>query len=132
MPAFVDASVMLRYLTAEPAGMAAHAQSLIESDVELRITETALLETTYTLQRFYGIPRPQVVDLLVDFLQRENIVVHGLDKTLMLSALLLCRPSGRVSFGDALIWATARHAAPSTVYTFDRRFPSGGIEARQP
>jgi predicted nucleic-acid-binding protein len=132
MPAFLDASMMLRYITDEPPAMAAQAQALIESDVELRVTETALLETAYTLQRFYRIPRPQIVDVLVDFLQRENIVVHGLDKTLVISALLLCRPSGRVSFGDALIWAAARSTAPATVYTFDRQFPSDGIEVRQP
>lgn len=43
----------------------------------------------------------------------------------------MCRPSGRVSFGDAMVWAAARSAGVEVVYTFDRRFPSVGIEVRR-
>ena len=50
----------------------------------------------------------------------------------LLSGLELCRPSGRVSVPDALIWAMARAQPPSVVYTFDRRFPAEGIELREP
>jgi hypothetical protein len=40
----------------------------------------------------------------------------------------MCRDSGRVSIPDALIWAAARSAGNTPVYTLDRRFPADGIE----
>ena len=43
----------------------------------------------------------------------------------------MCRPSGRVSIADAMIWAAARTDRASAIYTFDRRFPGDGIEIRQ-
>ncbi len=134
MPAFLDTSVIVRYLTGEPLEMAERAAALIDTDTTLLLTETALAETGYVLQRVYGIERAAVVDLLIAFLQKENIAVHQHDTDLVIAALLLCRPSGRISFADALIWAAARSAAtdvePAIVYSFDQRFPATGIELR--
>lgn len=132
MHAFLDTSTLVRYLTAEPPEMARRARVLLDSGDSFVLTEAALVETAYVLRRTYQMPREQVVDLLVDLIQRETITVHQLDKQTVIAALLLCRPSGRVSFGDALIWAVARCSSPATVYTFDRRFPSEGIDAREP
>ena len=47
-------------------------------------------------------------------------------KEQMIEALQLCRPSGRVSFGDAMIWAAARFTGRA-VFTLDERFPDVGI-----
>lgn len=63
------------------------------------------------------------------FLQRENISMVAVDKGLILQALLLCKPSRRVSFADAMIWAVAR-SGDKVVYSFDERFPSEGLELR--
>lgn len=132
VPPFLDASVLVRYFTAHPPETALRARELIDSDRELLVTETALAETAFVLLRVYKTPREQIVDLLVSLIQRANIAVHQLDKEIVISALLLCRPSGRVSFGDALIWAAARCAGNAVVYSFDRRFPSEGVDLRQP
>ncbi len=132
MPAFLDASVLLQYLTDDPPAIAERAARLIESEADLEITETALIETAYVLLRTYGLARADIIDVLIDLLQRENVTVHQLEKRLVITALLLCRPSGRVSFDDALIWAAARQAGASPVYTFDRRFPADGLDVRQP
>src|SRR5688500_16762252 len=112
MADFLDSSVLVRYLTADPYEMAVRACELIESDVELTITETALNETVYVVRRVYRVGREDTVDALISLIQRSNIRIHGLDKGLVITALLLCRPSGRVSFGDALIWAVARSHPP--------------------
>lgn len=132
MPGFLDTSVIVRYLTADPQDLALRARAVIEAETELSVTETALNETAHALRHLYGLTREETVDLLVDLLQRSNITFHGLDEAIVITALLLCRPSGRVSFGDALIWAAARAFPPSAVYSFDQRFPSDGIELRQP
>ncbi len=58
--------------------------------------------------------------------------VLGIDKTLVASSLLLCRPPGCVNYAEALINADARAHAPDLLYTFDERFPSEGLTLRQP
>src|SRR4051812_44678233 len=123
MPEFLDTSVVVRYLTDDPPAMAERAERLIESSTVLFVTDVVIGETAYVLRDIYRMSRIQVVDLLVDFLRRENIQVHLLAKDTVIGALLRCRPSGRVSISDALIWAAARCAGSSVVYSFDRRFP---------
>ena len=52
-------------------------------------------------------------------------------KETLLQALLLCRPSGRISFADALVWAAAIETEDKIVYSLDARFPHDGIEIRR-
>jgi predicted nucleic acid-binding protein len=129
---FLDASVLLRYLVEDTPAHTERARRLIDDKNPRVVTETALLETAYTLTKQYHIPREKAVDTLIDLVQKSNIVIHHFNKPTVIAALLLCRPSGRVSFGDALIWAAAREAGPSVIHSFDRRFPSEGIDLREP
>lgn len=131
MTDFLDTSVVVRYLTADPPQLAQKARALIESTTQFEITETVLLESAHVLKGLYGIPRADVVDLLTALVQRPNIQVHGLSEPLVTAGLALARPSGRVSPGDALIWAVANECSPSRVHTFDQRFPAAGIKVKQ-
>jgi predicted nucleic acid-binding protein len=54
-----------------------------------------------------------------------------LPKELAVRALLLCRPSRRIAFADAILWATAR-LRDDSVASFDRRFPSVGVQIDVP
>jgi predicted nucleic acid-binding protein len=110
--------------------MADRAMAVIESDQNLGISAVALAETAHVLRSVYGRPREQIVDSLIDLVQRENIVPHGLDRATLVEALRLCRPSGRVSIPDALLWAEARSSGSGVVFSFDRQFPALGIEVR--
>lgn len=123
--------MIVRYLTLDEPVHSARARQIIEGPHEIRVTDGTIAETAFVLTRIYGIPREAVVDGLVSLLQRSNVIVNGLDTGLVVSALYMCRTSGRVSFADAMLWAVARAAGvDSIVYTFDRRFPSKGIETR--
>jgi predicted nucleic acid-binding protein len=127
----LDTSIIVRYLTGEPPDQFAQASQLIELEDGLQITDAALAEAAYVLTRVYRLPREVVVDHLVALLQRRNVDSFRLDKAVVLQALLLCRPSGRVSFADAFIWAAARSTDEKVVNTLDERFPSDGIEIRR-
>ena len=63
-------------------------------------------------------------------LRRANIDAFPMRKEQMIEALQLCRPSGRVSFGDAMIWAVARFTGRA-IFTLDARFPGAGITRHQ-
>jgi predicted nucleic-acid-binding protein len=106
--------------------------AVIEGDDDLLITDVALAEAAFTATKLYELPRDAVVDSLIGLIQRSNVEVFRLPKDMAIEALMLCRPSNRVSFADALIWAAARTESDSVVYTFDRRFPSHGLTVIDP
>ena len=112
MKALVDTSLLVRYLTGDPPHLAERAAQVLDGEETLGLTEVALVETAYVLESVYGVPRKAV----------------GGDKDLWMRALLLCRPSKRVSFGDALIWAAALASGVRRVYTLDARFPREEIQ----
>lgn len=103
---------------------------MIDSIEELEISGIALAETAFVLISVYQVPRERTSDLLLDLVRKENISLTGLTKDLAILGLMMCRPSGRVSFADALIWAAARSSRAEVVYSFDQRFPNDGLEVR--
>ncbi len=128
----VDTNVLVRYLLQDDPESGPASARLIDGPEELGVSPVALAETAFVLSRVYGVPRERVVDELVTLLRKRNIAVLGMDKALAANALLLCRPSGRVSYADALINADARAYGIETLYTFDERFPSEGLALGKP
>ncbi len=128
----LDTSVILRYLTGDNPEMHLRAQRVVESGQTLGITSAAVLETAYALQHYYGYARPAIVDALVGLITRRNFVGVGIERDQMAAKLLLCRSSGTVSFGDALMAATAASAGLDSVYTFDEKMNRAGITALIP
>ncbi len=125
---FLDTSVLIRYLTADIPELAIRATEIIDGEDDLWLTDVVLAETAHVLMSGYQVTRVAVVDQLITFIQRQNISLYALRKALVVQALLMCRPSGRVSFGDALIWAVARTARADAIYSLAERFPEDGLE----
>jgi len=124
---FLDTSVVVRYFMNDDPTMAEQATRIIESDADLLLTDGILAEIAFVLTKNYNVSRPMVVDELIKLVERGNVRLYGLDKGVVVQALQLCRPSGRVSFADAMLWASAHSAGVRTVYSFDERFPNRGI-----
>ena len=131
MSVFLDTNVIVRYLTGDHPDMSERAAQIIEEAENLTITEGILGETAFVLLSVYRKSRSEVVDGLMDLVQRENISTYAMDKNLVLQGLMMCRPSARISIPDAMIWAAARSDGATAIYTFDQRFPGEGIEIRQ-
>jgi predicted nucleic acid-binding protein len=130
MSALLDTSMVVRYLTGDPDDLAERAARVIDQETDLLVSDVVLAESAYVLTSVYKISREVVVDHLILFLQKQNIRPFALEKETVLQALLLCRPSGRVSFADALVWAAARSTGQKVVYSLDERFPQDGVEVR--
>jgi predicted nucleic acid-binding protein len=128
MTAFLDTSVIVRYLTGDYPNMAKQAASIIDGSDEVLVTQGVLQETAHVLTRLYGLSRSFVVDQLIDFVRKASVRPYGINKPILLEALLMCRPSGRVSFPDAILWAVARSSEVSVVYTFDQKFPTTNLD----
>ncbi len=130
MSGFLDTSILVRYLTGDPYDLAERAAQIIDTEDNLQLTDVVLAETAYVLTSVYQVRRGVVLDHLITFLQKQNISPYSLDKDLVLQALLMCRPSRRISFADSMIWAAARAAGNPVVYSLDQRFPGDGLEVR--
>ncbi len=128
--AFLDTNMVIRYLTGQPREQADRADRIINGVRALLVSDVVLVETAYVLRTQYRVSREAIIDQLIDLVQRENILVYAIDKDLALQGLRMCRPSGRVSVSDAMIWAAARTAGASAIYTFDERFPDDSVELR--
>lgn len=121
MSDLLDTSMLVRYLTGDPPDLADVSAQVIDGVAPLLVTDVVIVETAYVLTSVYEVPRAAIVDGLIALLSKANIDTFRLDKDLVLEALLLCRPSGRVSFADALVWAAARSQANATVYSLEER-----------
>ena len=129
---FVDTSVIVRYLVGSSDALFEEAKTILEHTPKLVTTDVVLAEVFFVLHSVYKVPREKLIDVLVTLVQRRNILIFGLTKEVVIKGLLLCRPSGRVSLPNALIWAAALSSGDgvATVYSFDKRFPAEGIELR--
>src|SRR3990172_887865 len=119
MTALLDTSVLVRYLTGDTPALAEQAASIIDNVEGLEITAVVVVESAFVVTSVYRVPREVVVDHLIALLRKRNISLHGLDKAAVLQALVMCRPSGRVSFADAMVWASAHSSGSKIVYSFD-------------
>lgn len=128
--AFLDTNMVIRYLTGQPREQADRADRIINGVHALLVSDVVLVETAYVLRTQYRVSREAIIDQLIDLVQRENILVYAIDKDLALQGLRMCRPSGRVSVSDAMIWAAVRTAGANAIYTFDERFPGDSVELR--
>lgn len=124
---WLDTNMILRYLLGEPQEQAQAAASIIEQNLQIMISPVILAESFFVLFTVYRRSRAEIVDSLAGLVNRENVQVSHIEKTLVIDALYMCRDSGRVKVADALLWAEARTAGQATIYTFDRRFPSQGV-----
>ncbi len=127
---FLDANIIVRYLTGVPADLAAQAARIVDSESPLLLADLTLAEAAFVLTRHYNLPRAAVVDSLIALVRKSNVTMWRLEKDVVIQALQYCRPSGRVSFADALLWAVARSSEDALVYSFDKRFPKDGIDVR--
>ena len=128
MSGFLDTSAVVRYISGNLEGLAQAATDIVDGEQELWITDVVLAEASYVLSSVYQLSRALIVDQLIEFVQKQNIIVYGISKDLLIQALLMCRPSGRVSVADALIWAAARSSGSRLRYSFDQWFPDEGLE----
>ena len=128
----LDTSVLCRYLLNDhPGTLSARAAQLIESDQPFQVSILVLAEAAHVLRAVYARTPQEIAEALILLLERENMAVAEVATDRVIEALEMTAPGRRVSVPDALLWALAGER-DARVWTFDRRFPSAGIEVREP
>ncbi len=123
--AFIDADVIVRFLTGDDLKKQAAAASLFEQveQNELRITTpvTTIADVIYVLTspRLYRVPRPKVAALLTALLSLAGFDMPQRES--LLNALSLYGASN-LDFGDALIAASMLVNDAEVLYSYDHDF----------
>lgn len=119
---WVDANVLLRFLTGEPPELADRAQRFFESaerrEISVLVHQIAVAETVWVLESFYDCSKQQIAEALLPLLEGRALSVE--DKRITLASLETM-VAENVDFADALIACTA-HARGEVVASFDRDF----------
>lgn len=120
--AFLDTNILLRHLRGDVPEQAARATGLIRQieagERRVRIADTVVFETVFTLQRFYQHTPREIRDALLPLLELPGVVLAG--KARLRRAFDLSVDQG-ISFADAYHVALMRDVGLTDLYTFDRQ-----------
>ena len=125
MVKFVDANIILRFLTGDAPDQAARCLALFEAaergDEELTTCEAVLAEVVYVLSspRLYHLERQRIRDLLLPILTLKGLRLAS--RQLYQDALNLYATSS-LDFEDALALAHMRVAGIREIVSYDRHF----------
>jgi predicted nucleic acid-binding protein len=128
-----DTSVLVRYLVGTPTAEAKRAARLVDDDeLDIGIAPVALAECAHVLRTQYEVPARDIIDSLIDLVQRENIRMLGVSTELVVEHLVLARSMPGRPIPDALIVAAAVAGGAESLATFDRDQRRYGIPIRRP
>lgn len=127
---FLDASVVVRYLSEDDPPRALAAAELIEGERTVVVSGVVLVETLHALRTGMGHENPALGRALIRFLLRENVQVVDADKAHLVVALERSLSASARRISDAVIAATAEHAGCAWIATFDEAFRSPTVVAR--
>ncbi len=132
--AYLDANIVLRYLTDEPWEMAQEAAALFAAaergEVLLVLDELNIAEVVWVLASFYKLHRETIRDGLTSFLANPGI--HVADKRGVLLALALYAELN-VDFIDALLSVHMQRANVPDLVSYDKHFDRlPGVRRRTP
>lgn len=117
---WVDANVLLRFLTGQPPDLAERARAFMEQvdrgEVEAGLSLLVLAEVAWVLRSFYKHPMARIAEVLVPVIAAEGIYMEHPD--LAIGALELAGRTG-VDFADAYLALWAQQGG-EPVCTFDR------------
>lgn len=128
---WVDANVLLRFITGEPQEMAQRALRLIEraeqGEVTLRLSPLVVAEMVWVLSSFYRYSRTQIAEVLLPLITATGVVLEEAQVVIALDRMA----TANVDFVDAFLAETARIEG-GAVASFDRDFSRLGVDWEEP
>lgn len=119
---WIDANVVLRFISGDPPDMAARALELMKraesGEVELRLSHLVLAEIVWVLASYYNYPKMKIADVLISFITADGILAE--EGEILITALNNMA-NKNVDFVDAYLAARAFEKGEA-VCSFDRDF----------
>jgi len=115
--AFVDATILVRHLTGDPAELAARATAFLYEADQLLLTDVVAAETVSLLESFYEAPRDAIARVMRSLLAFET--VECIDAALLLRAVEVYE-NEHIDFAEAYLVACADTTGVGRVVSFDQ------------
>jgi predicted nucleic acid-binding protein len=129
----LDTSVVVRYLIGSPAAQARRAADLIDDEQSsVGVSIVTLAECAHVLRTQYGVEQRDIVNSLIDLVQRENVTVVDARLDTLVEMLVRARAMPGRPIPDAMIVAAHIAADALPLATFDRDQASYGAAVREP
>ena len=129
---WLDANVLLRFLTGSPPELAERAARLLQmaqrGEISLRVHSVVVAEVVWGLESFYGYSREEISGVLVPLLEQPALRLEGARTVIR---ALEAMAENNVDFVDALLAETARSRGES-IASFDTDFGKLDIEWHEP
>jgi predicted nucleic acid-binding protein len=120
---FLDTNVLLRHLLADHAEHSPRATAFLarieRGELQVRLADTVVFETVFTLQRHYHQPRVAIRDALLPILELPGIVLPGKRRFRRTFDLYIAL---NLPFADAYHAALTQHLKLDGIASFDRDF----------
>jgi predicted nucleic acid-binding protein len=121
-PAFLNTNLLLRHFTQDTADLSSRATALIRrivaGEIIVRMTDTVVFETVFTLQRFYRLERAQIRNLVLPLVELSNVRLAGKRRYRRTFDLYVTLPA--LSFADCYHAAYMESQRLTDLITFDR------------
>jgi predicted nucleic-acid-binding protein len=116
----VDTNVLVRFLVRDDEAQFARASALFgraqRADEAVFVPTIVLCEVAWVLQRAYRVPKPELVDVLVELVRARHI---ELESPTEVNRAIAAFEAGRGDFADYLIREQALAAGCDSLATFD-------------
>jgi predicted nucleic acid-binding protein len=120
---FLDANVFLRHLRQDDPVQSARASAILsrieQNGLRVRISDTVIFETVFTLQRSYQQPRDRIAEALLPLIELPGIVLPG--KRHYRKVFVLYRTT-RLGFADCYHVVLMQRLGLSDILSFDTDF----------
>jgi len=121
--AYIDANIVIRYLTDEPWEMAREVEALLKAaergEVVLMLDEITVAEVVWVLSSFFKASKEEIKENLLTFIGHEGVEMA--DEAGVLLALTLYADLN-VDFADALLSVRMFNNHVPDLVTYDRHF----------
>jgi predicted nucleic acid-binding protein len=120
-PPLLDTNVLLRHLTQDHPEQSERASAYLarveQGEFRVRLADTVIFETVFTLQRFYGQPRSAIRDALLPLIELPGIELPGKRRPRRASDLYV---DHNLSFADAYHATLVEGLNLPAMVSFDR------------
>lgn len=122
-PPILDTNVLLRHLRQDHPDHSPRATAFFlrveRGEIRVRIPDTVVFETVFTLESFYGQSRSAIRDVMLSIVDLDAVVLPGKRDLMRVFDLYVAT---QLSFADASHAVLAERFGGGTIVSFDRHY----------